>query len=168
MAAAVARDLVSLLWWEDARIFTAYDLTRSGRQYKVSGPWVSSPRPVAQLAQSGLSRQVAERHLRADGPMWGPRGFAAGALVPGGGVGAYVQWDGNAVWGATVYWAYLVAARLGWWDEARRLRDQLTDLIDAHGFREFYDVWTGEPGGAGAGSGFTWPALALAMTVPPA
>ena len=69
--------------------------------------------------------------------------------------------------GATAYWAYLVAARLGWWPEARRLRGQLTDLIDAHGFREFYDALTGEPGGAGAGSGFTWPALALDMTVPP-
>ena len=76
-------------------------------------------------------------------------------------------WDGNAVWGATAYWAYLVVARLGWWPEARRLRDQLTSLINAHGFREFYDVLTGQPGGAGAGSGFTWPALVLDMTVPP-
>jgi hypothetical protein len=117
------------------------------------------------LAESGLSQRVAERHLRPDGPMWGPHGLAAGALPPGAGVGSYVQWDGNAVWGATVYWAYLVAARLGRWREARRLRDQLTGLIDRHGFREFYDAWTGEPGGAGAGSGFTWPALILDMTI---
>ena len=98
--------------------------------------------------------------------MWGPFGFAAGTISPGSGVGSYVQWDGNAVWGATAYWAYLLAARLGRWVEARRLRDQLTGLIDAHGFREFYDAETGEPGGAGATSGFTWPALALDMTIP--
>jgi hypothetical protein len=31
-----------------------------------------------------------------------------------------------------------------------------------------YDAWTGQPGAAGAVSGFSWPALALAldMTVP--
>ena len=97
------------------------------------------------LAASGLSERVAERHLQRDGPMWGPFGFAAGTISPGSGVGSYVQWDGNAVWGATAYWAYLVAARLGRWVEAGRLRDQLTGLIDAHGFREFYDAETGEP-----------------------
>jgi hypothetical protein len=98
--------------------------------------------------------------------MWGPHGFAAGKIEPGAGVGSYVQWDGNAVWGATAYWAYLVAARLGLWIEARQLRDRLRGLIDAHGFREFYDAWTGQPGGAGEVSGFSWPALALDMTVP--
>jgi hypothetical protein len=36
-------------------------------------------------------------------------------------------------------------------------------LVGAHGFREFYDAWSGEPGGAGAESGFTWPALVLEM-----
>jgi hypothetical protein len=98
--------------------------------------------------------------------MWGPFGFAAGTVAPGAGVRSYVQWEGNAVWGATTYWAYLVAARLGEWAEAGQLRDQLRRLIDAHGFREFYDGWTGQPGGAGAESGFSWPALALDMTIP--
>ncbi len=119
------------------------------------------------LAESGLSQRAADRHLRLGGPMWGPHGFSAGAIAPENELDAYVQWDGNAVWGATAYWAYLVAARLGRWPEARRLRDQLIALINAHGFREFYDALTGRPGGAGAGSGFTWPALALDMTVPP-
>jgi hypothetical protein len=80
-------------------------------------------------------------------------------------VSAFVQWDGNAVWGATAYWAYLLAARLDRWAEARRLRDQLAHLIDSHGFREFYDATTGEPGGAGEESGFSWPALILDMTI---
>jgi hypothetical protein len=95
--------------------------------------------------------------------MWGPRGFAAGTVRPGAGVRDFVQWDGNAVWGATVYWAHLVALRLGRLAEARRLRGQLEELIVAHGFREFYDAWSGEPGGAGARLGFTWPALVLEM-----
>ena len=83
------------------------------------------------LAATGLSERVAQRHLQRAGPMWGPCGFAAGTISPGGGVGSYVQWDGNAVWGATAYWAYLLAARIGRWVDARRLRDQLTGLIDA-------------------------------------
>jgi hypothetical protein len=62
-----------------------------------------------------------------------------------------------------VYWAHLLALRTGRLDRARRLRVQLQDLVRAHGFREFYDACSGEPGGAGAESGFTWPALVLEM-----
>ena len=95
--------------------------------------------------------------------MWGPRGFAAGTVRPNAGVRDFVQWDGNAVWGATVYWAHLLALRLGRRRDAQRLRRQLEELIVVHGFREFYDAWHGEPGGAGARFGFTWPALVLEM-----
>jgi hypothetical protein len=166
MAAAVAQDVEVLLWWDEGRIFAAYDLTRS---LPLQGIGAMGLLPAASraLAQSGLSQRVADRHLGPDGPMWGAYGFAAGTIAPGKGVGAYVQWDGNAVWGATAYWAYLLAARLGRWTEARRLRSQLSGLIDAHGFREFYDALTGQPGGAGAESGFSWPALVLDMTIPP-
>jgi hypothetical protein len=165
-ARAAARDVGELLWWEEADIFVAFDLN-SSRQLQGSGAMGLVPAASRAVMESGLSQRVAERHLGPDAPMWGPHGYAAGTIVPGGGVGAYVQWDGNAVWGATAYWAYLLAARLGQWTEARRLRDQLGGLIDMHGFREFYDALTGEPGGAGAGSGFTWSALILDMTIPP-
>jgi hypothetical protein len=164
-AKAVARDTEALLWWDEGRIFVAHDVSRS-RQLPGIGAMGLLPAASGALTESGLSTRVAERHLRPDGPMWGPFGFAAGTITPGGGVRSYVQWDGNAVWGATAYWAYLVAARLGEWVEAGQLRDQLKGLIDAHGFREFYDGWTGQPGGAGAESGFSWPALALDMTIP--
>jgi hypothetical protein len=164
-AGVVARDMAALLWWEEGHIFVAYDLTRS-RQLHGIGAMGLVPAASRTLMRSGLSQPVADHHLQPGRSMWGPHGFAAGVIAPGGGVGTFVQWDGNAVWGATAYWAYLVAARLGRWAEARRLRDQLAGLIDAHGFREFYDALTGQPGGAGAGSGFTWPALALDMTVP--
>ena len=165
-AGHVARDLEALLWWDEGRIFVGYDLTRS-RQLQGIGAMGLVPCASRALAESGLSQRAAERHLRPGGPMWGPHGFSAGAIAPGSELDAYVQWNGNAVWGATAYWGYLVAARLRWWPEARLLRDQLTALINVHGFREFYDALTGEPGGAGAGSGFTWPALVLDMTVPP-
>jgi hypothetical protein len=164
-AGRVAGDLEALLWWEEARIFVGYDLTRS-LQLQGTGAMGLVPCASRALAESGLSRRVAERHLCPGGPLWGPYGFSAG-VVARKELGPYVQWDGNAVWGATAYWAYLVAARLGWWPEARRLRNQLAALINAHDFREFYDALTGQPGGAGAGSGFTWPALVLDMTVPP-
>jgi hypothetical protein len=165
MTADVVRQVVELLWWEEGHIFVAYDLTRS-RQLRGIGAMGLIPAASRALAESGISQKVAERHLGPDGPMWGPYGFAAGTLAPGDGVAAYVQWDGNAVWGATAYWAYLIAARLDLWAEARLLRDQLAGRIDAHGFREFYDALSGLPGGAGAGSGFSWPALVLDMTVP--
>ncbi len=165
LAAAVAAAMRALLWWDEGRIFVAYDLTRAVQVHGI-GAMGLIPAASRDMADAGLSELVAQRHLRPDGPMWGPRGFAAGAVSAGSGVGTYVQWDGNATWGATAYWAYLLAARLGMRAEARRLRDQLAGLIDAHGFREFYDALTGEPGGAGAGSGFTWPALVLDMTLP--
>ncbi len=163
-AELVARDIGALLWWEEGQIFAAYDLTRT-RLVRGIGAMGLIPAASRALAESGLSERVAERHLGPNGPMWGPFGYAAGTIGPEHGVGTYVQWDGNAVWGATAYWAYLLAARLGRWTVARRLRDQLARLIDAHGFREFYDALTGEPGGAGAGSGFSWPALILDMAV---
>ena len=122
--------------------------------------------PVAPWRNRACPRRSPSATSDRRGPCGGPGASPPATVAPGSGVGAYVQWDGNAVWGATAYWAYLVAARLGRWPEARRLRDQLTGLIDAHGFREFYDALTGEPGGAGAGSGFTWPALVLDMTIP--
>jgi len=162
LAAAVAADVRALLWWDEGRIFVAYDVTRSVQLHGI-GAMGLIPAASRALADTGLSRRVAERHLRPDGPMWGPRGFAAGVITPGAGVGSCVQWDGNATWGATAYWASLLATRLGWWAEAQRLHDQLAGLIDAHGFREFYDALTGQPGGAGARSGFTWPALILDM-----
>ena len=164
MAEAVALDVAELLWWEQGQIFVAYDLTGS-RQLHGIGAMGLIPAASRALAESGLSSRVAERHLRRNGAMWGQHGFAAGSLSPGSGVGAFVQWNGNAVWGATVYWAYLLAARLGRWAEARRARDQLAGLIDAHGFREFYDAETGDPGGAGAESGFSWPTLILDMSM---
>ena len=95
--------------------------------------------------------------------MWGPKGYAAGTVRAGAGVSSFVQWDGNAVWGATAYWAHLLALRVGRMDAAKRVRSELEALVRAHGFREFYDAWSGEPGGAGAESGFTWPALVLEM-----
>ena len=139
LAEAVAQDVSTLLWWDEGQIFAAYDVTRS-RALHGTGAMGLIPASSRGLAESGLSQRVAERHLHPDGPMWGHYGFAAGTISPGSGVGAFVQWDGNAVWGATAYWAYLLAVRLGWWTEARRLRDQLAGLIDAHGFREFYDA----------------------------
>ena len=119
-AGRVADDLVALLWWEEGRIFVGYDLTRS-LQLQGIGAMGLVPCASRALTELGLSRQVAERHLRSGGPMWGPHGFSAGAIAPGTRLDAYVQWDGNTVWGATAYWAYLVVARLGWWPEARRL-----------------------------------------------
>ena len=72
-------------------------------------------------------------------------------------------WRGDVVWGATQYWAHLVLSRLGRAAPAERARTELSALITASGFREFYSAVTGEGYGAGTDGGFTWPALVLEM-----
>jgi hypothetical protein len=162
MVEAVSEGMERLLWWDEGHIFVAYDvITR--RQLRGVGAMGLLPAAARTLAGRGFSADVAEHHVRFGAPMWGPRGFAAGRVRAGAGVRSHVQWDGNAVWGATAYWAHLVALRIGNADSAAQLRSELEALIAAHGFRELYDAWSGEPGGAGAESGFTWPALVLEM-----
>jgi hypothetical protein len=161
-AGRVAEDVCKWLWWPEELIFVGFDLARRSRLDGV-GAMGLIPAAAATLIEDGWSARVADRHVRPGAGMWGPYGFAAGVVKAGAGVGDFVQWNGNAVWGATTYWAHLVTARLGRGDLATRLRRQLEQLISAHGFREFYDAWTGRPGGAGEEAGFTWPALVLEM-----
>ncbi len=162
VAEAAAHELVARSWWPEGQIFVAYDLAGRRQLTGVSamGLVAAASRAMVRL---GFSAQVASSHLRPGAPLWGPGGFAAGRVQEGAGVGAFVQWDGNAVWGATAYWAHLLAIRLGHLDVAQVVRSQHESLVEQHGFREFYDAWTGEPGGAGSESGFTWPTLLLEM-----
>ena len=161
-AGRVAEDVCKWLWCPEEVIFVGFDLTGQ-RRLDGMGAMGLIPAAAATLVEAGLSAQVADRHVRPGTGMWGPYGFAAGVVRAETGVGDFVQWSGNAVWGATTYWAHLLTARLGRVDLAPRLRRQLEELISAHGFREFYDAWTGQPGGAGVEAGFTWPALVLEM-----
>jgi hypothetical protein len=161
-AETAADEVSARLWWPEGHVFVAYDMV-GRRQLRGLAAMGLVPAASAVMAELGLSAEVAAHHLRAGSPLWGPHGLAAGTVSPGAGVRSFVQWDGNAVWGATVYWAHLVAVRVGRRTVARALRSQLEDLVRAHGFREFYDAWSGDPGGAGADSGFTWPALVLEM-----
>jgi hypothetical protein len=161
-ADAVADAIESHLWWEGGHLFVAYDLV-GRRQLPGVGAMGLIPAAAKAFAERGTAADVADHHLRPGAPMWGPKGYAAGTVHADAGVSSFVQWDGNAVWGATAYWAHLLALRVGRVEPARRLRAELETLVRAHGFREFYDAWSGEPGGAGAESGFTWPALVLEM-----
>jgi Mannosylglycerate hydrolase MGH1-like glycoside hydrolase domain len=161
-AHAVADAMESYLWWEAGHLFGAYDLV-GRRQLPGVGAMGLIPAASSAFTERGITADVADHHLRPGAPMWGPKGYAAGSVRAGAGVSSFVQWDGNAVWGATAYWAHLLALRVGRMDAANRLRSELEALVRAHGFREFYDAWSGEPGGAGAESGFTWSALVLEM-----
>jgi hypothetical protein len=161
-AGCVAEDVCKWLWWPAEAIFAGFDLA-GHRRLDGIGAMGLIPAAAATLIEAGYSAQVADRNIRPGTGMWGPHGFAAGVVKADAGVRDFVEWSGNAVWGATTYWAHLVTARLGRVDLAAGLRSQLEELISAHGFREFYDAWTGQPGGAGAEAGFTWPALVLEM-----
>jgi hypothetical protein len=162
MADAAANAIEDLLWWDEGHLFVAYDLV-AGRQIHGIGAMGLIPGASRILAAKGYAADIGTQHVRPGSPMWGPKGFAAGGVRPDGGVEAFVQWDGNAVWGATVYWAHLTALRAGLPEHAAQLRTELETMVSQHGFREFYDAWSGAPGGAGAESGFTWPALLLEM-----
>jgi hypothetical protein len=161
-AESVADAVETCLWWEAGHLFVAYDVA-GRRQLTGVGAMGLVPAASRAFAERGRTAEVAAHHLGPAAPMWGPRGYAAGTVREGAGVADFVQWDGNAVWGATAYWAHLVALRAGRREDAARLRAELEVLARAHGFREFYDAWSGEPGGAGAETGFTWPALVLEM-----
>ena len=161
-ARAVADEVERLLWWEDGHLFVAYDLV-NGTQTHGVGAMGLLPAASRILADRGFADDVSTHHVRPGAPMWGPKGFAAGSVDARGGVEAFVQWDGNAVWGATAYWAHLVSLRADHPERASQLRTDLEVLVGQHGFREFYDAFSGDPGGAGAQSGFTWPALLLEM-----
>lgn len=163
MANEVADAAATLLWSESDHLFGAYDLV-GGRTLGGLGAMGLIPAATEAMNVRGLSAVVAEHHLGPDAPMWGRRGFAAGKVQAGAGVRDFVQWEGNAVWGATVYWAHLLALRVERLLDAQRLRHELEELVIAHGFREFYDACSGVAGGAGARSGFTWPTLILEMS----
>jgi hypothetical protein len=162
MANVAANAIEDLLWWEEGHLFVAYDLI-AGRQIQGIGAMGLIPGASRILAARGYAVEIGTHHVHPGAPMWGPKGFAAGSVRPDGGVETFVQWDGNAVWGATVYWAHLTALRAGLPERASQLRMELETIVSKHGFREFYDSWSGAPGGAGAESGFTWPALLLEM-----
>jgi hypothetical protein len=162
-AEAVAEAVLSFLWSEPDRLFGGYDLV-SRKKLGGIGAMGIIPAASAGMVERGLSHVVADHHLGPGAPMWGRSGFAAGKVRAGAGVRDFVQWEGNAVWGATVYWAHLLALRVGRVEDAQRLRLQLEQLVAEHGFREFYDAWSGEARGAGTRSGFTWPALLLEMS----
>ena len=144
----VADAAQALLWSESDHLFGAYDVVGDRRLGGI-GAMGLIPAAAKAMADRGLSASAADHHLRTGAPMWGRRGFAAGAVQAHAGIRDYVQWEGNAVWGATAYWAHLLALRSGRLEEAQRLRRELEDLIVKHGFREFYDAWTGEPGRRG-------------------
>ena len=161
-ANAAADAIEDLLWWREGRLFVAYDLV-TGNQVPGTGAMGLIAGASRILAARGYAAQVATHHVHPGAAMWGPKGFAAGRVTSTAGVEPFVQWDGNAVWGATVYWAHLAALRAGESGHASQLRNDLELLVAEHGFREFYDSWSGNPGGAGSESGFTWPALLLEM-----
>ena len=162
-AKAVADEIEGLLWWDEGHLFAAYDLA-AGTQVQGVGAMGLIPAASRILAARGYADDVTTHHVHPGAPMWGPKGFAAGPVHASGGVESFVQWDGNAVWGATVYWAHLAALRR-WPAGARHPATDRTrgSLVGEHGFREFYDAFSGDPGGAGSESGFTWPALLLEM-----
>ena len=161
-ADAVADAVQTHLWWEEGHIFVAYDLVGE-RQLRGVGAMGLIPAAARGFIDRGVATDIADHHLRPGAPMWGPMGFAAGVVAPGAGVAPFVQWDGNAVrarrpigptcW-RCVWAAATPPARCG--KSSRHGSAPTASAV-------CYDAWSGEPGGAGEESGFTWPALLLEM-----
>ncbi|MBW3602180.1 MAG: hypothetical protein KY434_05710 [Actinobacteria bacterium] len=110
------------------------------------------------------AERFVDRWLTPGSGFWGPCGVSFNPLDPDLRLDpGHELWAGNDVWGATMYWAHLALRRVGADGLAGRVVDQLDALVERHGFREYYDAFTGRPGGAGAEGGFSWPALGHVM-----
>ena len=162
-AATLAAEMTRLMWSEDLRLFVGYDHVGE-RQLPVATLGGVIAAASRHMIDAGIGDQVADAHLRPESSrFWGAAGVAFNPLD-----GAEINpkallWRGDVVWGATQYWAHLVLSRLGRAAPAERARTELSALITASGFREFYSAVTGEGYGAGTDGGFTWPALVLEM-----
>lgn len=161
-ARAVAAWAMDHLWGDDC--FGGWDA--------VAGRPLAVPTAAAALLAScdsvplDAAERFVDRWLTPGSGFWGPCGISFNPLDPDLRLdGGHELWAGNDVWGAAMYWAFLALRRVGAEGLARRVVDQLDALVDRHGFREYYDAFTGEPGGAGADGGFSWPALGHAMRV---
>ncbi len=69
-------------------------------------------------------------------------------------------WRGHCIWINMNWMAARAAKNYGREDYARRITRLTAGMVAREGFREFYDLRTGEGGGA---KNFTWPALVLDM-----
>lgn len=159
-ARAVAAWAMDHLW--DGDCFGGWDA--------VTGRPLAVPTAAAALLAScdsvplHAAERFVDRWLTPGSGFWGPHGISFNPLDPDLRLDdGHELWAGNDVWGAAMYWAYLALRRVGAEGLATRVVDQLDALVDRHGFREYYDAFTGEPGGAGADGGFSWPALGHAM-----
>jgi glycogen debranching enzyme len=68
-------------------------------------------------------------------------------------------WRGPT-WAPTNWFLYHALKKRGFGERAERLRTSLAELIQASGFREYYDPLTGEGNGA---RNFTWSGLLVDM-----
>ncbi|CAN5165583.1 hypothetical protein BH20ACT9_BH20ACT9_14060 [soil metagenome] len=159
-ARAVAAWAMDHLW--DGDCFVGWDA--------VAGRPLAVPTAAAALLAScdsvplHVAERFVDRWLTPGSGFWGPCGISFNPLDPDLRLDdGHELWAGNDVWGAAMYWAHLTLRRVGAEGLAGRVVDQLDALVDRHGFREYYDAFTGEPGGAGADGGFSWPALGYAM-----
>lgn len=162
-AAALAAEMIRLMWSDDLKLFVGYDHVGE-RQLCVATLGGVIAAGSRHMIDAGIATQVADAHLNPEtSRFWGPAGVAFNPLD-----GAEINpkallWRGDVVWGATQYWAHLVLSRLGRIETAQRATAELGVLIDSSGFREFYSAVTGKGYGAGEVGGFTWPALILEM-----
>lgn len=146
------------LWWPTEEIYTAFDRARGE---PLRGVTIGGLVPAATrvLRDEGAAKRAIDRYLRPSGsPLWVAKGVAAAPLAsereerrlrPGAGVTPLAH-----------YWTHLVLARCGRRADARVARNQLQDLIEAHGFSGQYDPVSGESGDR---AGYSLGALLLEM-----
>ena len=161
LADAMIRDL----WSPGLNIFVGYDHVGERRlEVPTLGGIIAGASRF--MRRTGYARRIIEAHLTPKtSKFWGPRGIAFNPLDDKPIDPKALLWRGDVVWGATQYWGYLVLSRNRRISAAKLAATQMATLISRSGFREFYSVITGEGFGAGAESGFTWPALVLDMVV---
>ncbi|MEE9278684.1 MAG: hypothetical protein V3V67_00780 [Myxococcota bacterium] len=160
----IAEGVAERLWWDEEELFAGVDRRREAPLRAVTAGGLV-PAAAHTLLAGGNARRALDRHLRPSStPLWSSRGIAVApverdeALDPDA-----VPWRGGGISAATCYWGHLALVHGQRTADARVAREQLERLTADAGFREFYDVRSGEGSGGGANGGFTWPTLALEM-----
>ena len=154
------RSMLELMYDERSAAFL--DVQEPGsRKIPILTPTIFFPLAIQELDQ-GIAERILDRHFENEREFGAPHpmpsldlrdpAFFAGETP--------FIWRGPT-WAPTNWFLYHALKKRGLHERAERLRTSLTELIQASGFREYYDPFTGEGHGARE---FTWSGLLLDMS----
>jgi glycogen debranching enzyme len=155
----VLKSMLALMYDEKDAAF--YDVREPGSEkIRVRTPTLFFPLAVPELSQD-MAERVLEAHFDTPGRFRAPFPLPSVELSDAAffaGETPFI-WRGPT-WAVTNWFLYHAFKKRGFLDEAAKLRDALSVLVQKSGFREYYNSHSGEGYGA---RDFTWSGLLLDM-----